>query len=354
MRHHLKTMPAQDESIFTRLPNELIFELLVKLPQRDLATLCRTSRLISGLAIAELYHTISLSTAAVLEKFLSSLYADSRSQYVREFSIDFPLSSKNPTLINDAAVALCHFHNLRSLTLKLVDLQLLDLLHDKYFPSLCVFRYYTGRDLPLSLAGFINRHPKITILDLFRGDSSDFHLEPIHLPNLTKYTGSGSFVQSMVCENKMIKTLCVYPPCDDVGTVLAALSDMVSQNSLGFMMVSDELREASIFACLAVTMPQVRFVSLQTVLTAANPISEEHVADIAKSLRYLLDLVILEISDDMFRDVEDWETDISDLETDRSIVQCWSAACASLNAIKLHGKRWELDLKHETGWHVKG
>ncbi|KAJ7681979.1 hypothetical protein DFH06DRAFT_284986 [Mycena polygramma] len=268
-------MPAQDESIFTWLPNELIFELLVNLPQRDLATLCRTSRLISGLAIAELYRTISLPTAAILENFLSSLYADSRSQYVREFSIAFPLSSrKNPTLINDAAVALCHFHNLCSLTLKVVDSQLLDLLHDKYFPNLCVFRYYTRRDLPLSLAGFINRHPELTTLDLFRGDSSDFHLEPIHLPNLTKYTGSGSFVQSMVCENKTINTLCIYPPCDDVETVLAALSTMVSPNSLGLMMFSDELREASIFACLAVTIPQVRFVSLQTIMAVASPISE--------------------------------------------------------------------------------
>jgi hypothetical protein len=74
-------------------PNEVLSEILLYLPPIDLLALCRTSRLISGLATPLLYRCIDLCDIPQMETFVSALEKHAESPvplwcHIQQFSIN--------------------------------------------------------------------------------------------------------------------------------------------------------------------------------------------------------------------------------------------------------------------------
>ncbi|KAJ7488689.1 hypothetical protein B0H11DRAFT_1070166 [Mycena galericulata] len=339
------------KSIARRLPNEALSEAMAHVPYVDLLSLSITSRLFNGLAIPLIYRTIRLTTVPGIENFLSALkYPNSpfpRSLHVREFSVISELTL--PVAIVDAITAIAPlFSNLQSLKL-LFNTHFPRLLRHAHFPDLRTFHYSMSQESGAVVSVFINRHPTITALVLLPGAEVN-ELDSCRLPHLTKFSGPGSLVRALICDNKSIEMTSIYwlPDDLDVETPLAKLRQMVSPNIHGLIANTNVVHEPEIFRSLAVNLPQISFLVFQKITAVAGRMCLMHAFAIAEHLRGLKNLLVLE-----FRGFETDDVKVPEyLAVDCAIVRLWSESCPALCQIFLHGNRW--DYKGTTGWEIHG
>ncbi|KAF7354454.1 hypothetical protein MVEN_01134500 [Mycena venus] len=192
------------KSIVRWLPNEMLSEVFGHLFGADLLALCRTSRLINGLATPLLYRSIALSEISAMEKFVFALrkHADSSmplSRHVREFWVGISdCSAMYAALVDQISVAISSCPYLHTLTVLMPSTPLCDMLREANFPNLHVLHYAVAPDIASALPAFINRHQTITTLGMvWNGDhKEDFYLDPIRLINLESYLGDTFFPTS--------------------------------------------------------------------------------------------------------------------------------------------------------------
>ncbi|KAJ7633642.1 hypothetical protein DFH06DRAFT_1139976 [Mycena polygramma] len=335
------THPAKKPTL-TRLPAELILEIL------------GTSRGFSDFAIRILYRTVSISREGMMKKLVSTLkkYAESpvpRSQLVHDLTIMSHALESTATL-NKFSFALSSFVNLRSLRLYMTHMppmlheQLMDRISECTFPNLDLFRFHTRREFKTSLSVFINRHRGITALELFRTDGDDYELDPIRLPNLTKYTDSSSFLRSIVCENRAVSSATLFLESDIVEDEdLTALGRMTSPERFGVVVFSDFADEASVLGSLAATV-KLDSVVLQKMTRAPSRISNDYAAQIAEQLQSLRGLRVLQVGDPTFEPL------ISVSAQERTIVQSWGGACQTLERVTLHRHQWLRSAEDQAVW----
>ncbi|KAJ6532652.1 hypothetical protein B0H19DRAFT_1188084 [Mycena capillaripes] len=345
------------KSIVRWLPNELISEIMAHSSRLDLVALCRTSRLINGLAIPLLYRAIYLSETRDMEVFVSTVekYADSPSplsQYVREFLItvvDDP--SLYPGVINRITAVLCDFHNLHTLQLFALATHFADLLRNAQFPSLRTFRYAVSPDISSILPAFVNRHRTITTLDFIEvPDGRKFRLDPIQLPNLIKYSGISFCVPSFSCQNKTVQFICLHWHSDDRDpeAILGQLGQMMcTAGTTGLIINADEIHKPTFLESIARNVSGIHFLIFQKYQRSApgRRISAPDSIEILTPLKKLKELVMLEFHD--FDDTLDHTE--GDRQIDSNFLLMWGSVCQSLCLVVLHGHQWE---RTETGWEI--
>ncbi|KAJ6592908.1 hypothetical protein B0H19DRAFT_1088750 [Mycena capillaripes] len=345
------------KSIIRWLPNEILAEVIrysASDSYRDLLALCRTSRLINGLAISILYRNICLTTLSATQKLFATLRkhaaASPRAHLVRRLKIasgenddDLQLSDD---LIDDLAAVFPSFRHLRSLEL-LVHAPLDALLSDLHFPELVLLRSSVAPSFSAALRSFINRHPTLTSLELFRSRGNlPMHgtlmpdLGTLTLPYLTNYSGPGCFASGLIVETKSLQTLTVTWYTDDpsLAPALAALgactSPTTATSALGTF--CDSVSELEMLRCIVQSMPHVAVVQLYRIITAADRFSQDAVREIAAILRRFSALYVLKFLDSgADPDHAQW------LSTDRRIVKSWGKASPTLFMIELHGRVWK-------------
>ncbi|KAJ7118093.1 hypothetical protein C8R44DRAFT_790274 [Mycena epipterygia] len=312
------------KSIVRWLPNEILAEVIRCLDSyRDLRALCQTSRLINGIAIPLLYREVVLSTLPEIESFLSTLkkYAESpvpRANHVRIFAIQALELQLSESLVDEITSMLADFPNLESLEIFSIKNYFPNMLLHAYFPNLSALTYcvYPRYCAPLSV--FINRHPHITDLVLYRPtNDTQSQLDPIHLPNITDYTGPRSFLTSFDSDTTTsLKNidLCWFP--QDLNTEPAFLEH------------------------LATIMPHISTFRFNKAFSSAC-ITWAHAMEISATLKKFTALTSLE-----FRGLEEAppaEGEVPDhiaaliakMATSGTIVEAWGAACKTLVEVHL-------------------
>ncbi|KAJ7779502.1 hypothetical protein DFH07DRAFT_936289 [Mycena maculata] len=336
------------KSIIRWLPNEVLSEVMLWATQLDLVALCQTSRLINGLATPLLYHTISLGTIQGIERFTSSMrrHRLSKCHHVRRFRIKEILHiSQN--LVEEIASILPHLCHLTSLQFISQYNPFLEMLGDAHFPNLTDFRCFVPPKLSSSVPAFLNRHTTIQSLYLCRTDDDLVPtLDPIHLPNLEHISMLGSFVPSLVHNNKNIADMCIfwYPDDDDVANILAALSRMSSINH-ALEVRFDRSHEPWFIGHVAKHMSDVCILTCHGLCTWGGRMSTDDILQIADHLKNFTNLRVLEFLD-FKEDVENL-SESQRTERDLSIVTYWGGVCGPLFQIGLHGHDWEF---RDTGW----
>ncbi|KAJ7087113.1 hypothetical protein C8R44DRAFT_31456 [Mycena epipterygia] len=343
------------KSIARWLPNELLSEVMLHLSQPDLVALCKTTRLTSGLAIPLLYRAVVLSTLPEIENFLYTLkrHADSpvpRTNYIRKFSLQSLKLELPPDLVKDITSLLMNLPNLLHLDLLLSLTQFPDTLRHTHFPHLSTFHSFVSPDTAALLSAFINRHPTITELHLNRTTLNIPKLPPIHLPHLTQFFGTSSFVPSLVgvVDANSLRLMHVewFPDDLEMDAALTALSRMVASWHV-LVAHFDDIAVSVFLDRLAAHMPKVGIIAFRGISSPSGRISLDDAREIATKLGKFTALASLEFLG--FEDDNESLTDSEREDTDIEIVACWAAACKTLVQVHLHGDEW----RHtRMGWEI--
>ncbi|KAF8149211.1 hypothetical protein K438DRAFT_1779404 [Mycena galopus ATCC 62051] len=328
-----------EKSIVRWLPNEVIAEVMSELSRGDLATFCRTSRLLHNIATPLLYRAVSFSKLAQLKAFLRTMKVQSRSTslapHVRQFfcSALEEFGDVNLTRFVKAITSvLLEFVNLELLDLLFTrDIDLPDLLQHGFFPNLSTFRCIIGSSA--SLPAFLNRHSRITHATLPRLGRVD-KLDSIHLPNLKNYEGCASFVPFINFEETSLlcASLSWLPDNLDIDTPLLRLGTMGSLSRLDLLSPSYVLKEAALLQSTATHIPHLHMLRLDTIMEI-EPLSRQDTLEISVCLESLTSLFCLALCGP--RDALEHDPD-SDLET----ITLWGRACDTLSIIKFNGTPW--------------
>ncbi|KAJ7618199.1 hypothetical protein DFH06DRAFT_1145011 [Mycena polygramma] len=240
------------------------------------------------------------------------------------------ISTIYPEIIQQTTAALSRCPNLNILRLYLCSTHFWDMLRDAHFPKLHTFQYSAAPDASSVLPAFINRHPTITALEVFRGGPGPkFTVDPIHLPNLEKFGGNTFFAPSITSENNALwlAHLSWYGDEGDNNytAILEPLGKMACQGNHGLVIDAEEVRLESFLECVAASMPRITLLAFQKR------------AERLSFLRNFHSLAVLEFHD--FED--DFGTESFNLQImDLQFVRMWGVNCPSLVSIILL-ERWK-------------
>ncbi|KAJ7124056.1 hypothetical protein C8R43DRAFT_1031206 [Mycena crocata] len=342
------------KSIARWLPNEIISETIQHLTlYPDLLALCLTSRLFNGLATPVLYRNINLSTPAAINACFTTLkcHSQSRSHCVRQLTISHSEDGEfddnlelSPHLIAEMVPIFQDLRCLQHLEL-FVHSPIAPLLRNAHFPELLCFK--TGVD-PLfstALCPFINRHPTLTSLELFRSSaclpnigSPVPQLGTLSCPNLTLFNGPGCHAAGLVVANQSLTTLTVVWHSDDpsVAPALAALAAAVPKDSpIGFnAFCGRDVSQSDVLQAVVEGLPHIAVLYLMGT-SPGQRISPATVCDFGQIFKAFPALYVLKLGDLGGPTVYE-----ESLEEDRRIVKSWGKACRSLWSISLHGHEW--------------
>ncbi|KAJ7118096.1 hypothetical protein C8R44DRAFT_189849 [Mycena epipterygia] len=327
------------KSIVRWLPNEVLAEVILCLDSyRDLRALCQISRLISGIAIPLLYREVVLSTLPQIKRLLSTLkkHAESpvpRANHVRDFSLQALELQLSEHLFDEITSMLANLPNLQSLEIFSAKKSFPNMLLHAYFPKLSALTYCVYPQYCAALSTFINRHPGITDLVLYRVTSdTESRLDPIHLPNLTEYMGPRCFLASF-----------------DSDTT-------TSLKNIDLRWFPQDLNtEPAFLEHLATIMPHISTFRFNKAFSSAC-ITWAHAMEISATLKNFTALTSLE-----FRGLEEAppaEGEVPDhiaaliakTAIGGTIVEAWGAACKTLVEVHLDGIDWR---KTEMGWEIE-
>ncbi|KAJ7657765.1 hypothetical protein DFH06DRAFT_1131534 [Mycena polygramma] len=346
------------------LPNEILVEVIKYLMPvdsdfyEDLLALCRTSRLLHGLATPMLYRNLRLYTLSDIHTCFSSLRTHAtlhRGQFVRRLVMgdldsgeDIELSAD---LIEELAPvwhSLCH---LQHLELSVVG-PLSSLLHESHFPELTEFKSTVTASFSEAFRSFINRHPTLVNLDLVRGDTDTVipNFGTISLPRLKKYSGPDCFISNLVVANKTLEMLVISVlqehhegPADGpriahtfaaLGDCIAPLASPLSRQPLVVLStISDFIFEHDLLRYAASGIPHIGGLKIVSV---SNRFSEESARTIASTLPQFSGLYELSF-------INFWSElyDIQAVQANRPIIESWGKACQTLALIELYGGLWK-------------
>ncbi|KAJ7674037.1 hypothetical protein DFH06DRAFT_753317 [Mycena polygramma] len=280
------------------LPNEVLGEVIQYLESkssyRDLLALCRTSRLVHGLATPILYRSIRVHKPSAAHACFSTLRSHTssrRAHLVRGLTLgdqesddDCELSAHFIAEFTPIFQNLCHLQHLELFVVG----QLTPLLHETHFPELVDLKSSVGESFSAALQSFINRHPTLVTLDLFR--NNNFHLPefgPVSLPHLTRYSGPACLVSGLVIANKCLDTLIVSLLANDPDVApFAALGDSMVPTTPGSTkptlgLISNSIAEHELLRYAAEGMSHIVVVEI---ITAVDGLSEESIRAVACTL----------------------------------------------------------------------
>jgi hypothetical protein len=155
---------------------------------------------------------------------------------------------------------------------------------DSHFPDLLDFKSNVDPSFSEALQSFINRHPTLISLELFRSSanipihgSPMSNFGPMSLPRLTNYSGPGCYASGLVVDTKSLRTLTVTWYADDpsMAPVLAALGAGTNpiEGHLALGVFSDTVSELTVLRCVTESMPHVTIVQLYKIITTADRFS---------------------------------------------------------------------------------
>jgi hypothetical protein len=158
------------------------------------------------------------------------------------------------------------------------------LLLDSHFPDLLDFKSNVDPSFSEALRSFINRHPTLISLELFRSStnipihgSPMSNFGPMSLPCLTNYSGPGCYASGLVVDTKSLRTPTVTWYADDpsLAPALAALG--AGTNPIGGHLALDifsgTVSELIVLRCVTESMPHVAIVQLYKIITTADRFS---------------------------------------------------------------------------------
>ncbi|KAJ7593799.1 hypothetical protein C8J56DRAFT_925211 [Mycena floridula] len=206
------------KSILNVLPNELTGEIISLCGFSSKAALCRVSKLFKLLAHRPLYQIISLDETANVISFHAALSANSeygswvRSLHITEFYAGRDIVTR----------ILRSMTELRELSLSwgdAADWKELSL------PELCILRLGGLSQTDIIIPAFLNRHPKISYLEVSSPSLRSSQTMRADLPNLTAFHGDLDMLGSTpkllsvrlnLSEPGSLDALARFPSCRDV------------------------------------------------------------------------------------------------------------------------------------------
>ncbi|KAJ7889188.1 hypothetical protein B0H13DRAFT_884850 [Mycena leptocephala] len=356
-------MSRAEISILSWLPNEILSTVMKGIADTsppDLASLCRTSRLINSLATPLLYRSIVLANAPQIEYFVRTMNDSSGSspplcRYVKRLSISDAWSITTPDpglkLSPRAYETISSVLPKFSAHLEYLDLLLLldrggalefteTLFQDAYFPSLTFFRYIIQPQLLPLLSSFLNRHPTITDLSPIQVTDTlePLPLYPILLPNLETYDGAVPLIPSFNLDSGSISrvTLRWRRGDTDIERPLAHLGSTAAPDTFVGAFGSDTFEHSTVLESVGTHLPDVKTLKLQRTGSTAR-VSREETLQIATQLKKFTSLSELEVLNADARVQQN-------PDADREALLAWGEACQTLSAITLNGREWKLVL----------
>ncbi|KAJ6578223.1 hypothetical protein B0H19DRAFT_1122698 [Mycena capillaripes] len=333
--------------IVTWFPNEVISEVFLYMSPMDLLALCRTSRLINGLATPLLYRCIDLRDIFQMETFVSALekYAESPMPlwcHIQKISITMhDGSTLEHSLSSRITTALSKCLDLHTLGLITPHAHLSALFVDAHFPNLRAFHHIVMPDAPTDLSAFLNRHQTITSLALMLDGDGNFHLDPLKLHNLTTFSGDSFSLPWLICD-KTLDVITIFFINHDFEAALERLRPMTCSEEVELVIRADDIDMPYVFARIAASMPQITslaFRELGPFSPGAPRLGIINAINIQMQLQNLKYLRVLEL--DNFKEEEPHDMMEIFEVVDQLAVEKWGETCPSLTSIVFHGQHWE-------------
>ncbi|KAF7374004.1 hypothetical protein MSAN_00280800 [Mycena sanguinolenta] len=184
------------KSIIRRLPAEVLLAMCGCASDSTLASLCSTSRTMRALATPVLYRSVSLTDRTQAKRFIETVASrPGLAAHVRRLLLRrVELSGRTAQTLNRILPLMTR---LEDLDLRSVAFWLEGGIGGACFGDLRTFR---GLAIPpswASLQAFLGRHGSITTLDVLGFRENESGLSAVHLPQLTEYVGTASFMSHL-------------------------------------------------------------------------------------------------------------------------------------------------------------
>ncbi|PPQ64965.1 hypothetical protein CVT24_008153 [Panaeolus cyanescens] len=349
----------------TRLPFEILEAFIELSGVSTQLSLARVSRLFHSLTLRSLYCDISLHSPHVVVSCCRTLISrPGAAALVRSFLISYSLySAKTPfasyySLIRKALSSLSEVTTIRLLV---HDPQYTTFLNHCTYPSLRHFECYLT--LSDDLVYFLNRHPKITYLQVSPYENTavspedQLQLPTVRLPSLQYFAGNGQSVPYLGTNSTLRAAIVTWDAVDAVPEVTISMLERSSRETLGLLSVRRRGWNLDLIEIISTRLPRLLSLHVSNVLMVDSLPSETYIETIRSLLPRFVQLQRLRINC-----VDYWEMgNIScQMDQDFTTVTDWGEACSSLVEItlphsngmswfRLSGNLWIPDPRHTSG-----
>ncbi|KAJ6448202.1 hypothetical protein C8R45DRAFT_1224747 [Mycena sanguinolenta] len=295
------------------LPDEILAAVMWELRPPDLATVCKTSRLIRDTAAPILYRAVELSNDTQVEIFSRTVIS--------------------PTASSPSLFSLLREFAVTQLGLNQDSVHSTAMLERAYFPNLTTFKMTVNFPTPTfasMVARFVNRHQKITCLNLLQAGAPQS--DGIHVPDPSSCSGLSAFTSLILRENFLCAKMSYVPPDPDE---IPLPQPDATPNEITILVQSDSLTASIILAGVVAHLPHTRGLEL---MAFSDP-PQIYATETTEIEAYLAKLHFL--SNWGLRSHTDCKNPQYDTSGDEAIVTAWSAACPSLSSTTFHGRTWQ-------------
>ncbi|KJA16018.1 hypothetical protein HYPSUDRAFT_193738 [Hypholoma sublateritium FD-334 SS-4] len=358
---------AAPSSTIVRLPLEVLEIFIQYSPISTQLAISRVCRFFHALSLRPLYRNVSLGSPAVVIACCKTLIANpSAAKAVRSLSISYTYYSASSNSLLSAYYsiikrALTVPSGLHTLKLLVHDPYFVTLLNQHIFPALRQFECYLTPSI--RLIDFLNRHPKITYLQISPNENTsksaeqDCPLPTLDLPRLQYFAGN---VQGVPC----LGTACIIRAAILNWNIMdtdpdLAFSVLQRSSSATLALLSCRRRgwNLDLIEMVSLRLPGILSLHVFNILLVDSRPTQTYLDAIRSCLIRFPRLQRLEINC-----VDYWEMgNIScSLDEDLSTVTEWGEACLSLTEItlphsndlswyKISERVWIPDPKHIAG-----
>ncbi|KAJ7752612.1 hypothetical protein B0H16DRAFT_1887177 [Mycena metata] len=357
---------ALSKSILYHVPTELLREIVSSVDAaKTMAVLSRTSRLFNAITTPILYRHIFLgSVESTLECFDTLAKTPKRHDYIRSLRIAINASDPGalrayvPTdMIFPLEAGLRPLRHLQHLYLRIPDFsdEYLVIFATLVLPELRIFStYHTGTFSPL-LSSFLNHHPNLTHLELFRpfttkGDPAAAHSLPLtHLPNLRVFRGCAAYAARLVVFHRGLGRADILDAQEetDLDVLLAALALATTATTPFVLTFLCDGPQTALFAPLVKWLPQVRMLSVGPFMGPPRGLAAEAIQEIGDAMEQLTNLASFDFDNVVRPPGKPNNSDRDEAEADLAALTAWGERCSTLVTSRIHTRNWA---RHSGAW----
>ncbi|KAJ6511004.1 hypothetical protein C8R45DRAFT_1068846, partial [Mycena sanguinolenta] len=333
----------------SRLPNEILLQIIQLCPKADQASLSRISKLFHDLCLPILYRVVKFNRPSdAVTWFCSAVIKDPpRADFVRSFTVDF---SYEKPLRGD--LLLSSLKLMRRLEHLFLSERALDgpqhsiLLKKCNFPHLISLDIWSswrlGKELGSDLvAAFLARHSTLKRVHIRPSTKIDASQSiRVSLPNLEFYEGDAGFILSIVASDLKGAKL-TWSDNTDTEKIILGVSSMIKPN-VPFVFshkFRGDYRSNTIFSQIVTSMSRhlrhARTVQLQGVINIFALPNQDTIRRIAECLPRFTGLVYLSL---------EWMGGLPVSSrpdsTERNVIEGWGEACPTLVGCCLNYYAW--------------
>ncbi|KAK6988642.1 hypothetical protein R3P38DRAFT_275457 [Favolaschia claudopus] len=345
MRSAAKAMSLK--SILRWLPNECLYIILECLATRDLAAMCRTSRLLRNMGTQMLYREVTICSEVQFELFLEGLWRGVtgketpvrkiRSFVLRKSAVRGRLTKAQEKKLT---VILCKMSALEFIRFEPHIMDYSALFQNARFPALATFHGYLG-ETAVAAIDFLNRHSAtLSSVQVITPHPREFPpgMQRIHLPTLRELGTRPSLLGLFDFTDVPLTKIIFLTQEFDGNTSAAPFADLRGVSTLQNVTVlsyRDRGQWLTLLRIIAANLSHLQHLTFTEMRDNRAPISHDDANNVAAALEKFDALNVLEMGNAVGNPFD-------------TVVR-WGNVCQTLQSIRLNGVTYE---RGETDWSV--